>query len=1224
MSKKTTSGKPGRSLTIGEVLFSSGTYQVEVTEKGKKESQWPFIQIKDSGELLDAFCSCAEVVGSRCIHLDTAYKFITALPTPLHVRYRSSFWMELFKIAFERILEKAPTANSAKETIEYHSSSSGKQVFSLKIKNRVGKDLLKQWIFNKVAETEETSLKFSNLTPLELKLWKEGRPSLSLRYELSFWSDLAKWCFLTQERKEYYTIEYRYQAGETLPKGIDIHFETFEIFLYLPRACWPEIIPTLKTVNSPLKLFATDKYRFIGAEYNREKRQFDLAYEEQKEKIVEEKKKIHSLKEEDEKSHSKELQIEDWIYSPYRGFFPKKSDERLIGKEIPFDKIGSFLDQFSEEIKPILSKETPMLEGVYPLLYEVYFDDEFSLHIDAYVKEKGDLKNAEIFDHWILIEGLGFLKIETSHFGDLFRVIRKEQVPQFIEQHLIWLKGVDGFWPHVALFESQLTYEVTPDKSLKIIPLENAYSQEGELIDFGLWVYVKGSGFYPKGQQGMMMSGLATHEHIPFDDVSSFLHAKREDLESIPNLFARRSPILKTGLKLELIDKGIAIQPKIALLEEYQERKVEFFGDFTFVEGEGFHLIPQIYQIPPRYTSPTIIHSLEIPLFLKSDLPILLPFVIHLDPRLKVPETLSLFVEKVEILPASVRFSIYLSSEVGKSPLSNLWHELKGKKSYAFTDSGLLFLSDPRFQWIKQMNGHAFQEGAFVELGVLDWIRLEASWPMEMNSKDKEQLDQFLKDLISPEEMSGVDLTGFKSDLRTYQRKGLSWLWMLYRYRLSGILADEMGLGKTHQAMAMMVALFNYLKQRGGEPKFLVVCPTSVIYHWQTLLQKFAPNLRVHFYYGLDRVYEGWNNHAEVLLTSYGTLRNDHKLVMKEQFDIAIFDEMQVAKNAHSQTHKALRGVKATLRLGLTGTPIENQLLELKALLDILLPGYFPSEELFKSQFSAPIEKSEDTKARNFLTKLVHPFILRRRKKEVLKELPDKIEEVVYCPLSAEQEKWYNAAMNQVREELLPDLLDENKPVEYIHVFAMLSKLKQICNHPALAAKTPEKFASHHSGKWDLFVDLLQNALCTDQKVVVFSQFLNMLDIIELYLKECGIQFASLRGSTRDRKAEIDRFSTDPNCKVFVGSLQAAGVGIDLIAASVVIHFDRWWNPAKENQATDRVHRLGQTRGVQVFKLVTKGTIEEHIEQMIERKKRLVEGIITYDDPREDESPFSR
>ncbi|NGX35137.1 MAG: hypothetical protein K1060chlam1_01507, partial [Candidatus Anoxychlamydiales bacterium] len=281
---------------------------------------------------------------------------------------------------------------------------------------------------------------------------------------------------------------------------------------------------------------------------------------------------------------------------------------------------------------------------------------------------------------------------------------------------------------------------------------------------------------------------------------------------------------------------------------------------------------------------------------------------------------------------------------------------------------------------------------------------------------------------------------------------------------------------------------------------------------------------------------------------------------------------------------------------------------------DIILPTYLPNLAVFKEFFITPIEKENDIQRQELLKKLIKPFILRRRKKDVLFDLPEKIEEIAYADLSNEQKHLYNEIITESKKTIMDNLKDQAKPVSYVHIFSILSKLKQICDHPSLVLKDVDRYESHESGKFELFIELLNEAKESSQKVVVFSQYLNMIEIIKKYLKKKSIGYACITGVTKKRFNEIKKFKEDPKCLVFVASLLAAGVGIDLSAGSVVIHFDRWWNPAKENQATDRVHRIGQNRGVQVFKLVTKNTIEERIHMIIERKKHLIEQTIGVDE----------
>lgn len=353
----------------------------------------------------------------------------------------------------------------------------------------------------------------------------------------------------------------------------------------------------------------------------------------------------------------------------------------------------------------------------------------------------------------------------------------------------------------------------------------------------------------------------------------------------------------------------------------------------------------------------------------------------------------------------------------------------------------------------------------------------------------------------------------------------------------------------------------------------------------------------------------------DVLLTSYGILRNDIEQLKKIPFSIVVFDEIQNIKNSETLAYEAARDLKAGIKLGLTGTPIENRLTELKALFDLTVPRYLGTDEEFTTRYVKPVEQDLTSSRREALARLISPFTLRRLKKTVLDELPEKIEDIRMCSLSEDQTKLYRDAISSRGEGLVDVLKRGEEPIPYIHIFALLSLLKQVCNHPALVEGRLNDFDRYQSGKWDLFTEILSEALDSEQKIVVYSQFLGMIRIIELFLRGQGVDFVTLTGATRNRGEIISRFEKDPECRVYVGSLKAGGTGIDLVAASVVIHYDRWWNAAREDQATDRVHRIGQTRGVQVFKLVTEGTLEEKISAIIEKKRNLMDSIVREDDP---------
>jgi superfamily II DNA or RNA helicase len=450
--------------------------------------------------------------------------------------------------------------------------------------------------------------------------------------------------------------------------------------------------------------------------------------------------------------------------------------------------------------------------------------------------------------------------------------------------------------------------------------------------------------------------------------------------------------------------------------------------------------------------------------------------------------------------------------------------------------------------------------------------------------------------------------TGLRSRLRFYQETGVDWLLFLWENRLAGLLCDDMGLGKTHQVMAFLLALVEHKNVAGP---FLVVCPTSVLSHWRDKLRAFAPGLCDTVYHGSERRLPSSFAAGHVIVTSYGVLRNDGPQLARLGCAVAIFDEVQHIKNSDTVAYRAACDLPAPLKIGLTGTPIENHVGELKALLDLVLPGHLGSDQDFAARHGPGAGQA----GRAHLTRRIAPFLLRRLKAEVLDELPAKIEDTRRCGLSPEQRALYREVVAGRGAALLETLKRGQEPIPYLHVFAVLNLLKRICDHPALALKRPDLHAEKASGKWDLFLEILNEALESGQKVVVFSQYLGMLDIMGRHLQSLGLGHVVLTGATLARGAVIDRFNTDPACRVFLGSLKAGGVGIDLVAGSVVIHYDRWWNAAREDQATDRVHRLGQQRAVQVFRLVTEGTLEERIARIIDAKRQLLGDVVAVDDP---------
>jgi len=491
-------------------------------------------------------------------------------------------------------------------------------------------------------------------------------------------------------------------------------------------------------------------------------------------------------------------------------------------------------------------------------------------------------------------------------------------------------------------------------------------------------------------------------------------------------------------------------------------------------------------------------------------------------------------------------------------------------------------VTDPQFAWLdeatlgsqKIVGSQKNVQGGHILVTRLELVRIRGSLrgaAVFRGDPSNERIFRLFDEIQTDTDAPNVSALGL--DLYGYQQTGYQWLWLLQQNGFGGLLCDDMGLGKTHQAMALVRALTHADPSRS----VLVVCPMSVLDHWREKLARYLPGV-------------------PVTLTSYGMVRSRIEQYRGLRFDLMILDEMQTIKNADTATHHALRAIEKRVAVGLTGTPIENHEGELKTLLDFAVPGYLPKHV-------------ED---RLTLQRLVRPFVLRRTKAQVLTELPPKIVDKRYCELTDEQRILY-ARVLESRARALRAQLRAGDVVSYVHIFAVLNYLKQICNHPASAGGG---FGGDvPSGKWEMFVELLEECMTSGMKVVVFSQYLAMLALIEAHLKSRDIGYASIKGSTRDRGQEVARFRDDPECRVFTASLRAGGLGIDLTAASVVIHYDRWWNQAREDQATDRVHRLGQNKGVQVLKLITRGSIEEKIDELIERKGALASDVIRPDDP---------
>ena len=450
---------------------------------------------------------------------------------------------------------------------------------------------------------------------------------------------------------------------------------------------------------------------------------------------------------------------------------------------------------------------------------------------------------------------------------------------------------------------------------------------------------------------------------------------------------------------------------------------------------------------------------------------------------------------------------------------------------------------------------------------------------------------------------------GVKAEFREYQTRGFGWLWFLYQYGLNGILADDMGLGKTLQALALL----QKAKEKNKKAPNLVICPTSVVFNWENEIEKFAPGLSCLKLSGTERkdLFKEIPKY-DIVITSYALIRRDIAKLKKHEFRYVILDESQNIKNADSITAQSVKQLNCRHKLALSGTPIENKLEELWSVFDFLMPGFLFDKSEFNYRYVTPIMEREDKTVEKRLKSQIYPFILRRMKRDVAKDLPDKIENVAYCELTPEQKDFYLEVMDSTREELFKSIEEKGIEKSRMSIFSALLRLRQICCHPRLYDKENVK-GIKESGKFEQLKVMLEEIISEGHRVLLFSQFVDMLDIIKEWLTKEGIKHEYLTGSTKDRQEVVERFNSDPTIPIFLISLKAGGTGLNLTGADYVIHYDPWWNPAVEDQATDRAYRIGQTKKVFVYRMITKGTVEEKIQKLKSRKRDLVDSVISVD-----------
>ena len=541
------------------------------------------------------------------------------------------------------------------------------------------------------------------------------------------------------------------------------------------------------------------------------------------------------------------------------------------------------------------------------------------------------------------------------------------------------------------------------------------------------------------------------------------------------------------------------------------------------------------------------------------------------------------------------------------------------KKYYRLKDGSFIDLeSNENIEFLNNLESGLGISYEDIENGTIS-LPIYRSMYMEkiLNNLDKSKIKKeesyvdFIKDTSKEKENTTLTLPkSLKGDLREYQKNGFQWLQMLEKYELGGILADDMGLGKTIQVITLIL---KYKEEQKEKLPSIVIAPSSLTLNWKNEIQKFAPTLETIVINGsLEQRKKKIKDikKYDLIITSYDLLKRDLELYEKEDitFKYAIADEAQYIKNSNTQNAKALKSIKAETRYALTGTPIENSLAELWSIFDYIMPGYLFKYKKFKQLYEVPIVKDNDMYSMKKLKMLIEPFILRRTKKEVLTELPEKTITILNNEMEDEQQKIYLSYLAKAKQEAMQEIEINGVEKSHIKILALLTRLRQICCHPSLFLED----YNQDSSKLKQCIEIIKDGIEAGHKILLFSGYTSMFEIIEKELLKEDINYYKLTGKTNvnERVELVEDFNQNENVKVFLISLKAGGTGLNLTGADMVIHYDPWWNISAENQATDRAYRIGQKNNVQVYKLITKNSIEEKIYELQEKKSKLIDNVL--------------
>lgn len=687
--------KEAAHLHAKEIEFSGATYQVLIDEC------WVFLQLEGKGQIKDIFCSCEESSDWEeirpCAHMAAAYQAIYGpYAQPLHQRFGKSLWNHLCQLYADRVGDDPDQLTRLEEGSYVYKSSQDKILFTIKGKNEEAIQYLEDIIYKRHLETEETSLKFSNLSQEEISLWREGKPSPLLRYQLSYWSDIAKWMLFQQEKKNKYEIVYNY-SKQKIPNWLQVNFDEFEAGFFLPEQKIAQIIPSLATVKSPLSVRFANHQSIAAITYDREKGEMHIESEE-----------IKPRKGQRKGIEAQGVSLEGWTYIPDEGFYSEEPHILLQNPNLQGEELSYALTEYGPFISGYLTDYELHLE-TQSISYKLWLDAEWNLNIQSFLFEPGDLNKdcSRLIGDWVFLDHDGFYHLKDKRFNEIETVIPIDEISDFITQNRAWLNGQEGFQTHIRSLEYQLSYTVMQNRRLIFDRIFAKVKQGTKLQDFGSWIYLEGYGFYPKtiSTYGLHIKpGLS----LSAEQVPLFIKMNREELALIPGFFSSVCPIAYTSLKVELGPKqAILVTPQYEVLPEYKDKPLKQFDDLIYVDDEGFFQLPPELRLPEKFRQKVELEGPERDLFLYSELEELKNYISSLDPKLVKPKELFLVTNSIETAKDRgrgwYRFGFFYKTERGLISAQDLWEKIKKKQSFAFYDFGLIDLRDKRYDWIRHL-----------------------------------------------------------------------------------------------------------------------------------------------------------------------------------------------------------------------------------------------------------------------------------------------------------------------------------------------------------------------------------------------------------------------------------------------------------------------------------------------------------------------------------------